>query len=281
MSDVTMQCLASLATGKALRTIDELCESQSRVGTWKLSTLVATARSELGECAFQLRKSHDALETECSRVTGENARLYDQIVELHLQCDQLRAERDSHQRLCIAEMEKSAKLRAELEGERENAKEWLTEHYALQAERDQLRAELAEYQEDPSYVSACETIRKLRAELEAIRGQPSAALIEAVRDLIGAANSVNRSRMHEVRGHDDDQPRYWQRKEWVDWLVENGEKAQQALGALPPQQPDAVSVPRELLRRLLDSNNRNTFCAGTYLKAHDELSALLSTKNAE
>lgn len=184
--------------------------------------------------------------------------------------------------------------------------------WSLKAERDQLRAELAEYQEDTSYVTACETIRKLRAEvamlrsyegewerslnqlraeadqfrelakangdalgkalaeleaankradinawnhrhakqdlqtarnriaeLEAIRGQPSPALIEAVRDLIGAANSVNRSRMYEVRGHDDDQPRYWQRKEWVDWLVENGEKAQQALDALPPQQADA------------------------------------------
>lgn len=49
-----------------------------------------------------------------------------------------------------------------------------------------------------------------------------------------------------MRGHDDDQPRYWQRKEWVDWLVENGEKARQALDALPPQQPDAVSVPREV-----------------------------------
>ena len=45
------------------------------------------------------------------------------------------------------------------------------DYYALLAERDQLRAELAEYQADPSYVTACETIRKLRAELEAIRGQ--------------------------------------------------------------------------------------------------------------
>ncbi|WP_337056336.1 hypothetical protein [Pseudomonas sp. USHLN015] len=98
----------------------------------------------------------------------------------------------------------------------------LDESDSLQAERDQLRAELA-----------------------AIRGRPSAELIEAVRELIGAANTVNRSRMHEVRGHDDDQPRYWQRKEWVDWLVENGEKARQALDALPPQQPDAVSVPRD------------------------------------
>lgn len=71
MSDVTMQCLASLATGKALRAIDELCESQSRVATWKLSTIVATARSELGECAFQLRKSHDALLAERDQLRAE------------------------------------------------------------------------------------------------------------------------------------------------------------------------------------------------------------------
>lgn len=46
----------------------------------------------------------------------------------------------------------------------------------FQAERDQLRAELAEYQADPSYATACETIRKLRAELEAIRGQQADAV---------------------------------------------------------------------------------------------------------
>ena len=87
---------------------------------------------------------------------------------------------------------------------------------------------------------------QLRAELDAIRGQPSAALIEATRELISAAQSVNRSKAHEVRGLADEQPCYWQRKEWIDWFVENGEKARKALDALPPQQPDAVSVPREL-----------------------------------
>lgn len=135
-----------------------------------------------------------------------------------------------------------------------------------------------EMQCDPQWVLDLAAERdQLRAELEAIRGQSSAELIEAVRELIGAANSVNRSRMHEVRGHDDDQPRYWQRKEWVDWLVENGEKAQQALDALPPQQPDAVSVPRELLERVAAILGSQGF------SAWDELAAevLLSTKNAE
>lgn len=37
------------------------------------------------------------------------------VFELAAENDRLRAERDSHQRLCIAEMEKSAQLRAELE----------------------------------------------------------------------------------------------------------------------------------------------------------------------
>lgn len=115
---------------------------------------------------------------------------------------------------------------------------------------------------------------QLSAELEVIRGQPSAALIEAVRELIGAANSVNRSRMHEVRGHDDEQPRYWQRKEWVDWLVGNGERAQQALDALPPQQPDAVSVPRELL----ESHLQQVGEYGWWCASVDQLRALLNTK---
>lgn len=74
-------------------------------------------------------------------------RFVDYVWSLKTERNQLRAERDSHQRLCIAEMEKNS----------------------------QLRAELAEYQEDPSYVTACETIRKLRAELEAIRGQQPVA----------------------------------------------------------------------------------------------------------
>lgn len=64
-------------------------------------------------------------------------------------------------------------------------------------------------------------------------------------------------------------------------ICEERDQLRAELEAIRGQQPDAVSVPRELLRRLLDSNNRNTFCAGTYLQAHDELSAILSTKNAE
>lgn len=69
---------------------------------------------------------------------------------------------------------------------------------------------------------------------------PFRSLTEAVRELISAARSVNISRKHEVSGLSDDEPCYWQRKAWVDFLIENGEKAQQALEALQKQQAQVV-----------------------------------------
>lgn len=138
---------------------------------------------------------------------------------------------------------------------------------------------------------------QLRAELDAIRGQPSAALIEATRELISAAQSVNRSKAHEVRGLADEQPCYWQRKEWIDWFVENGEKARKALGALPPQQPDAVSVPREELEALRQDAKRFRFVVDCPIRTMvalgrmadqdpnfdlaKECDAILSTRQAE
>lgn len=138
---------------------------------------------------------------------------------------------------------------------------WAREHearMAVVAERDQLRAEVERLTKLAEAISAdCNTVacerNDLRAELEAIRGQQAVAWVSP-----DAAGGVRWS-PGALQQLSDGSPLY----------------------AFPPQKPDAVSVPRELLRRLLDSNNRNTFCAGTYLKAHDELSALLSTKNAE
>jgi hypothetical protein len=46
---------------------------------------------------------------------------------------------------------------------------------------------------------------------------------EALLDLISVARSVNRGRQHEVRLAGEDEPCYWQTKEWVDWAVGAGE----------------------------------------------------------
>lgn len=180
-------------------------------------------------------------------------------------------------------------------------KGWIDQHSRDSAElrrlceeRDQLRAEAEQFRELAK--ANADALGKALAELEAIRGQ---GVLYVSAESLADDGVVG---MHATRKQN---------------AVQNV-----ALYALPPQQPDAVSVPsdtalrraakflagidngcnevktlrtlvenaqgigavsvpRELLRRLLDSNNRNTFCAGTYLKAHDELSAILSTKNAE
>lgn len=45
---------------------------------------------------------------------------------------------------------------------------------------------------------------------------------DRAKELISAIRSINRSPFHEVRddSDDDDEPRYWQRKEWIDWLLQ-------------------------------------------------------------
>lgn len=38
-------------------------------------------------------------------------------------------------------------------------------------------------------------------------------------ELISAVRSINHAKHHEVLMPGDDEPRYWQRKEWVDWVL--------------------------------------------------------------
>ncbi|MDH0335136.1 hypothetical protein [Metapseudomonas otitidis] len=132
------------------------------------------------------------------------------VLDLAAERDQLRAERDSHQRLCIAEMEKNAQLRAELAAIRGQA---ITLHQVLMA---------YDYAE----------------------GHPHKYLRGTTNWCAAVAHSLNEQRR------------------------------------LPPQQPDAVSVPRELAERI---EARMAECSP--MKEHwdtlEELRAILSTKNAE
>lgn len=73
------------------------------------------------------------------------------------------------------------------------------------------------------------------AQLETSPKDPAApdvvGLVEALKELISAAQSVNCSRRHLVVVEEDDEPCYWQRGEWVDWLVASGRSASAALAA--------------------------------------------------
>ncbi|MWK59388.1 hypothetical protein GO594_25655 [Pseudomonas otitidis] len=92
---------------------------------------------------------------------------------------------------------------------------------------------------------------QLRAELEAIRGQQGALYVSA--ESLADDGVVG---MHATRKPN---------------AVQNV-----ALYALPPQQPDAVSVPRALLESLLRAEAESLH--GQYEVAMDELRALLTTK---
>lgn len=47
-----------------------------------------------------------------------------------------------------------------------------------------------------------------------------------VSKLIGAIRSINRSKRHEIKIDGDDDVCYWQRKEWVDWILELANEAE-------------------------------------------------------
>ena len=50
-----------------------------------------------------------------------------------------------------------------------------------------------------------------------------------VKDLSGAMLSVNRSRNQKIMIEGDDEPCYWQREEWVKWIVELANKARESM----------------------------------------------------
>lgn len=45
-------------------------------------------------------------------------------------------------------------------------------------------------------------------------------LASVIAELTSAIRSINRAPHHIAKGVDDDEPCYWQRKEWIDWILE-------------------------------------------------------------
>lgn len=43
---------------------------------------------------------------------------------------------------------------------------------------------------------------------------------EAVKDLVGAVRSLNQGKSHEIMIPGDDEPCYWQRREWIQWILD-------------------------------------------------------------
>lgn len=45
-------------------------------------------------------------------------------------------------------------------------------------------------------------------------------LVSIIGELTSAIRSINRAPHHIAKGVDDDEPCYWQRKEWINWILE-------------------------------------------------------------
>ncbi|MAC14238.1 MAG: hypothetical protein CL539_06105 [Alcanivorax sp.] len=72
---------------------------------------------------------------------------------------------------------------------------------------------------------------------------PSVAVPEAVRDLISGTRSINRAAHHLVRVEGDSEPCFYQRGEWIKWILELADTAENAVSAPSPDHvPDAGKV---------------------------------------
>lgn len=160
---------------------------------------------------------------------------------------------------------------------------------ALQAERDQLRAQVEE--QLPRLI---DENHKLRAELDAIRGQDVSLPEPCLNELYSEQFRSGWNMCLGVMRHNNPQLR---KQDWCSTMERP--KAQCGcpdcgsslveVNGLQPHQPDAVSVPRELLDRVeklfpADMEDDGSGRAGFYphvREAVQELRALLSTRQAE
>lgn len=60
----------------------------------------------------------------------------------------------------------------------------------------------------------------------------------ALKELIAAVRTINHRPTHQIKVEGDDEPCYWQRKEWVDWILEGCDQADRMLAELRAELPD-------------------------------------------
>ncbi|WP_438301635.1 hypothetical protein [Pseudomonas sp. NMS19W] len=75
-----------------------------------------------------------------------------------------------------------------------------------------------EYQRDTRLATVEDDVSRLTAERDALQQRLNAA-DQRIDEVVSAVRSINRGRHHEVFMPGDDEPRYAQRKEWVDWIL--------------------------------------------------------------
>ena len=81
---------------------------------------------------------------------------------------------------------------------------------------------------------------------------PSVAVPEPVHELIYGIRSINRAAHHLVRVTGDDEPCYYQRDEWIKWVLELADKAENAVSAPSPDHSGDANKMVAMLREIVD-----------------------------
>jgi len=59
--------------------------------------------------------------------------------------------------------------------------------------------------------------------------EPSQDDKQAVKELISGIRTINKAKQHEMNIEEDDEPCYWQRREWIVWILDLANKAEQEI----------------------------------------------------
>jgi hypothetical protein len=80
------------------------------------------------------------------------------------------------------------------------------------------------------------------------------SLDECIKELVGAIRSVNRSKNQMIEIEGDDDPCFWQRKEWIDWILDLANDAESVLKK-NEQSCDSNDSQNETIKNLLEAGD--------------------------
>lgn len=110
--------------------------------------------------------------------------------------------------------------------------------------------------------------------------KPAVPSPDAARELISGVRSVNRGQHHLVQVEGDDEPCYYQRGEWIEWILELADLAEQSIAQQPAVPEGWKLVPVEPTREMLIDGAKaaRDFLSenGQYPRAHAVYRAMLA-----
>lgn len=144
----------------------------------------------------------------------------DEAIEILQAVPQIETQRDKAMQDYERAMHRVSALENDYEGAMQGAAQ-------LEAQCERLRSDIQEMVKKAADKNL-DGYRELGRKAAAAENRQD-ELARALNSLIGATTSVNRHSQHKVFIDGDEEPCYWQRREWVDYLLEEADKARKVL----------------------------------------------------